>query len=473
MVFSSFSFIFFFLPAILLAYWVSPKEWRNPVLLAASLLFYAWGAPEVVIILFFSSLVDFILTKQERFSEDRRYLVLGVGINLAILFYFKYTNFFLDQVNFISEGMALQPFEWKRILLPAGVSFFTFEKISYLVDVYRKVAPAATRFSDYLLFASLFPHLIAGPILKYHDLASQIKERSCSSDDFYEGWTRFCIGLGKKILIADEVGRIANFAFGLDPTELTMPYAWLGVVAYTFQIYFDFSGYSDMAIGLARMFGFRFIENFNMPYLSQSITEFWRRWHISLGNWMKEYLYIPLGGNRVGLKRAYLNLVIVFTLSGFWHGASWAFITWGIWHGLFLVLDRIFLGKISQRLPKVVNVLFTFLIVVIGWVMFRASDFETAAGIYSQMFDFSTMGQILPNIYEADMINSKGWVIFILCFVLCFAPLSEQLMLALAALKDRLPAPRIWKGVAALVLLILSTIAMAESGFRPFLYYQF
>ncbi len=282
MVFSSFSFIFLFLPLTLVTYWLAAPRFKNLILLIASLAFYAWGAPEVVLILFISSLFDFVLTKRRDFSERRLWLVIGIAVNLGILFYFKYTNFFLDQVNFVRTGLDLVPLEWKKILLPAGVSFFTFEKISYLVDVYKKSAPPASSFADYLLFASLFPHLIAGPILKYHDLASQIRERSVSSDDFYEGWTRFCIGLGKKILIADEVGRIANIIFGLNPSELTMPYAWLGVLAYTFQIYFDFSGYSDMAIGLARMFGFRFIENFNMPYLSQSISEFWRRWHISL-----------------------------------------------------------------------------------------------------------------------------------------------------------------------------------------------
>jgi alginate O-acetyltransferase complex protein AlgI len=473
MVFSSFFFIFLFLPVTLLSYWLAPKSFKNLVLLCASLFFYAWGAPEVVLILFVSSLVDFVLTKQKNFLSNKWYLVFGIVFNLSILFYFKYTNFFLDQVNVLKDGLGLVPFEWTRIILPAGVSFFTFEKISYLIDVFKRTAPPAAKFTDYLLFVSLFPHLIAGPILKYHDLASQIRERTSSSDDFYEGWTRFCFGLGKKILIADEVGRIANSIFALQPTELTMPYAWLGVLAYTFQIYFDFSGYSDMAIGLARMFGFRFIENFNMPYLSQSISEFWRRWHISLGNWMKEYLYIPLGGNRVSLGRSYINLVIVFTLSGFWHGASWAFVAWGLWHGLFLVLDRVFLNKITERLPRIVNVLFTFFLVVIGWVLFRSPSFEQAVGIYAQMFNFDSFFSQMPNYYEAEIINTKGWMLFALAGIITFAPLSSAISSFLSNLWTRFPAKLVFRSVAALILLMLSVVSMAESGFSPFLYYQF
>jgi alginate O-acetyltransferase complex protein AlgI len=473
MVFSSFSFIFLFLPLTLLAYWLSPSRFKNLVLLVASLSFYAWGAPEVVLILFVSSLFDFLLTRRADFLSSPKWLILGIVVNLSILFYFKYTNFFLDQVNLLRAGLDLVPFEWKRIILPAGVSFFTFEKISYLVDVYKRSAPPASKFSDYLLFASLFPHLIAGPILKYHDLASQIRERSVDSNDFYEGWTRFCFGLGKKILIADELARVANGIFGLDPLELTMPYAWLGVIAYTFQIYFDFSGYSDMAIGLARMFGFKFIENFNRPYLSQSISEFWRRWHISLGNWMKEYLYIPLGGNRVTVGRSYFNLVIVFTLSGFWHGASWAFVAWGMWHGLFLVLDRVFLNKLSAKLPAAINIIFTFFVVVIGWVMFRASTFEQAAGIYSQMFDLSSFAKEMPNFFEAEIINSKGWFIFGLATLITFLPMSEKILAGLRILNTKNPAPVFTKSVWAILLLILSMISIAESGFSPFLYYQF
>jgi alginate O-acetyltransferase complex protein AlgI len=281
------------------------------------------------------------------------------------------------------------------------------------------------------------------------------------------------LGLGKKILIADEVARVANGIFALNPTELTLPYAWLGVLAYTFQIYFDFSGYSDMAIGLARMFGFRFIENFNMPYLSQSISEFWRRWHISLGNWMKEYLYIPLGGNRVSLGRSYLNLVVVFTLSGFWHGASWAFVAWGLWHGLFLVLDRVFLNRITAKLPKFINVTFTFFLVVIGWVLFRSPTFEQAAAIYSRMFDFGTLFSQMPNYYEAEIINTKGWMLFALAAIITFAPLSSTVNSVLNSLWAKCPAKLIVRSVAALILLGLSVVSMAESGFSPFLYYQF
>ena len=246
------------------------------------------------------------------------------------------------------------------MLLPAGISFFTFEKISYLIDIYSKKAEPAESFGRYLLFVTLFPHLIAGPILKYHDLANQIKKRTHSSERFFRGWTRFCLGLGKKVLIADELGFIADTLFAIPAHEQTFCYAWLAVLAYSFQLYFDFAGYSDMAIGLARMFGFNFIENFNCPYISKSITEFWQRWHISLGNWMKEYLYIPLGGNRQGTVKTYRNLCLVFIFSGLWHGANWTFLLWGVFHGFFLILDRIFLLRISNSLPKIVSVGFTF-----------------------------------------------------------------------------------------------------------------
>ena len=312
MVFSSYLFLFVFLPIFFSAYYASPRILRNLTALIASYLFYAWGAPTIVPLLLASSVLDYwistAMTGVQRTPRARRRLFfLGIVINLSGLFYFKYANFFIAEVNRAAQSFGGGGMEWISVALPIGISFFTFQKISYLADVYQgKVAPAS-RLLDYLLYVALFPQLIAGPIVRYHDIHSQLRSRRISLDDVTYGLSRFCIGLGKKVLIADEMGRVADNIFGLASGDLTMSYSWLGACAYCFQIYFDFSGYSDMAIGLGRMMGFRLLENFNMPYISESITEVWQRWHISLSNWMKEYVYVPLGGNRISPARTYLT----------------------------------------------------------------------------------------------------------------------------------------------------------------------
>jgi alginate O-acetyltransferase complex protein AlgI len=372
MVFSSFTFLFMFLPAFLAVYFLSPGRIKNLVALIGSCVFYAWGAPRILPLLLLGCLIDFCLGRQfanASLSAGRKkaLLIFGLLLNVSFLAYFKYANFFVAEFNGLLSLSGIPEFSWKKIALPIGISFYTFHKISYLVDVYNGRAQASRNLIDYLLYIALFPQLVAGPILRYYDISEQLRHRRVTLDDFSHGAFRFCVGLGKKILIADEMGKVADnvFHFSAASSPGTV-YLWLGLIAYAYQIYFDFSAYSDMAIGLGRMLGFRFLENFNMPYISKNITEFWRRWHISLSNWMRDYLYIPLGGNRVPAWRNYINLWLVFLLSGLWHGASWNFILWGMFHGSFLTFDKLFWLKYSQKLPRVFNVAITFL-VIFSW----------------------------------------------------------------------------------------------------------
>ncbi|MCL4167193.1 UNVERIFIED_CONTAM: hypothetical protein GTU68_031952, partial [Idotea baltica] len=378
MVFSSFTFLFAFLPLVLLLYASAPRPLRNPVLLFASYFFYAWGAPKVLPLLFVGSLVDFYLA---------RFLLPG-GRQQRRRLAFKYANFFVEQLNASVTALGMQAIPWLSIALPIGISFYTFQKISYLIDVFRGEADPASSFFDYALYVAFFPQLIAGPIIRYLDLDKQLKSRTHSLSLMLYGANRFSFGLAKKILIADPMGQVARNIFELDPSQLSTSYAWVGAVAYSFQIYFDFSAYSDMAIGLGAAFGFRIPENFNFPYVSRTLTEFWRRWHISLSTWMREYLYIPLGGNKVSTFRLYTNLWIVFLLSGFWHGASWTFVLWGAFHGFFLTLDRIFLARWMAHIPRGLAAICTYVIVVFSWVLFRTESIEQTLIFYSAMLGF-------------------------------------------------------------------------------------
>ena len=334
------TFIFIFLPVVLAAYYLLRPAYRNTVLLMASLFFYAWGEPRYLLIMLFTITINYcgaMLIDTYR-SRAKLILCLSILANLGILVYFKYTNFIFENINALFRGNL----EFIHVIMPIGISFYTFQAMSYLVDVYRKDCSVQKNFYDLMLYIVLFPQMIAGPIVKYHDVEQQIKSRETTLEDFSAGLRRFIVGLAKKVLIANSMGAVVERIFTSDTATFSTPIAWLGAVAYTFQLYYDFSGYSDMAIGLGRMFGFRFLENFNYPYISSSITEFWRRWHISLSTWFKEYLYIPLGGNRCGNVRTYFNLFVVFVATGVWHGASWNFVLWGLWHGFFIILERFF-----------------------------------------------------------------------------------------------------------------------------------
>lgn len=470
MVFSSLIFLLVFLPFFLIGYHIVSSKYKNGFALFASLLFYTWGAPNFVLIAIASIVVDYYLVYLlSRREGKQRLSILWVSIlfNLSFLVYYKYYNFFVENVNqLIGDADYL---EITSIILPIGISFFTFQKISYSVDIYRKTAEPLKRIFDYGLYIMLFPQLIAGPIVRYNEIASQLQDRKFK--DYHHriyGFYRFSIGLAKKVIIANVLGEKADIIFALEVIDLNASIAWLGIVCYTFQIYFDFSGYSDMAIGLGYFMGFKFPENFNSPYVAQSITEFWKRWHITLGSWMRDYLYIPLGGNRVKTKgRLYLNLWIVFLISGLWHGASWNFVLWGAFHGLFLVFDRLFLDKLTVYIGSVGRVVLTFFLVMLGWVLFRTETLRQAQDFYRVMFsfEFSNLHLFLSQHFNRTLI-----VAVLLSFALFFKGLRN--------LYNRFESSQSFtntlvKSFVSVVFLLICVGNLSSSGFNPFIYFRF
>jgi alginate O-acetyltransferase complex protein AlgI len=389
-VFSGITFLVYVLPLFLLAYHLVPHKLKNGFVLAFSVFFYSWGGPKFIFAILATTFVDFFLVNAMHEAKEKKnkrvLLILSLSLNLGLLFYFKYFNFFVENFNTLL-GLDIN---LAKVILPIGISFYTFESVTYVVDVFRGVHKPLKSFWQYQTYILLFPKLIAGPIVRYHDIADQItnRERNFLPDVKLSGFFIFCLGLAKKAILANTLGMQADAVFNLPADQLDTAAAWIGALAYTFQIYFDFSGYSDMAIGLCKIMGFRIPENFRNPYLSGSITEFWRRWHITLGSWMKNYLYIPLGGNQVKNLTLYRNLIVVFLLSGFWHGASWNFILWGAYHGVFLILDRLFLGNLLEKSGKLLSVPFTFMVVITGWVLFRNENISYAGDVIKQMFSF-------------------------------------------------------------------------------------
>ena len=390
MLFTSTVFLFLFLPAVLSIYFLLPRKFKNLFLMTASLFFYAWGEAFYVGIMGISIAVNYVLAicieKSAAGPHRKSFLAIAVSANLGLLVWFKYVNFMAANLNILLVQLELPGIALGNVHLPIGISFFTFQALSYVIDVYRGRVEAQRRFIDIALYISLFPQLIAGPIVRYADIARQIQERRTRLDGFAEGVRRFVLGMGKKMLLANPLAEVADRIMLLPAEELAGPIAWLGILCYTLQIYFDFSGYSDMAIGLGRMFGFTFLENFRYPYISQSIQEFWRRWHISLSTWFRDFLYIPLGGSRRGEGRNYLNLWIVFLLCGLWHGASWNFLIWGCWHGLFLVLEKMGWGAILAKTWRPVRHIYLLLVVVVGWTFFRIEHLPDALNYLKSMF---------------------------------------------------------------------------------------
>ncbi len=398
MPFSSLLFVHAFLPAFLALYWLTPRAYKNYTAILGSLAFYGWGAPRFLPVVLALGVIDYSLSHQihrVRTGPLRTWLLaLGVTMHLSVLVYFKYSNFFVGELDGLLGHFGVAPLTWSPVVLPIGVSFITFEEISYLCDVYRGDAAPATRLSHYTLFLTLFPHSIAGPIFRWKDLQAQLIDRP-HGGLLLEGFERFTLGLAKKVLIADTVAIPADVAFAAGPDLLTPSVAWIGALAYTLQIYFDFSGYSDMAIGLGKMIGFTFKENFDQPYVSSSLTEFWSRWHMSLSTWLRDYLYIPLGGNRRGRRRTIINVLVVFTLSGLWHGAAWTFVAWGAFHGTFVAIERL-LGARRERLPLVFRHIITMLLVVVGWVLFRAKTIGHAWTMLAAMAGQAQTGAVAP-----------------------------------------------------------------------------
>lgn len=472
MVFSSSIFLLYFLPAFLLLYYLSPRVAKNYVALAASLFFYAWGAPDFIFIVIASIVFDFYLVKWMHKTKGRKKKVLvGISVvsNIGLLLYFKYANFFVENFNWLLEQLGSSPVAWTNIALPIGISFFIFQKMTYGVDVYRGTHNPLEKLSDLGLYILMFPQLIAGPIIRFNEIADQLVDRRAHEtiDNRLTGFFRFAIGLARKVLIANPLGEFADGVFAIDVSSLSSGTLWIGILAYTFQIYNDFAGYSDMAIGLGKMIGFRFPENFNSPYISTSISEFWRRWHMSLGRWMRDYIYIPLGGNRVSTGRMYFNLWLVFLISGFWHGAAWTFVAWGAYHGLFLIADRIFLLKFYKAIGKLPSMLITFLIVIIGWIMFRAENIGQFWDYVTTMFSFKS-GETL-------FVNNQVWTLLIVAFFLgCFAyfPKAENWQTRVYADKQKF-GTFISMTLIAIVLFIFSLAAITSSGFNPFIYFRF
>ncbi|MCB0376237.1 MAG: MBOAT family protein, partial [Sinomicrobium sp.] len=373
-----------FLPTVLLLVLLSPRSWHNGLLLAASLVFYAWGGISFCLLLLGSILINYVIGlgigTSRSTGRKKGWLVVGLVINLILLIIFKYTNFLLENLNLWLPPQS--QIHFKPIPLPLGISFFTFQAISYLADVYQGRSEVQRKLPRLALFIALFPQLIAGPIVRYHDIAAQIRERRMSWGLFASGIERFIMGLSKKVLLANNFALVADEIFAVAPENLDTLSAWTGLLMYSLQIYFDFSGYSDMAIGLGRMFGFHIAENFNFPYIARSIREFWRRWHISLSQWFRDYLYIPLGGNRRGPGRTYLNLLIVFVLTGLWHGASWNFLIWGLFHGFFMVIERLGLERFLQKAGAVAGHLYALLVIMLSWVFFRSPNLPHAKGYF-------------------------------------------------------------------------------------------
>lgn len=466
MVFSSTIFLCVYLPLVLLGYYICPKKGRNLFLLIVSLVFYAWGEPKYVFLMIFSILVNYIfgrLMDKNRGRQKRMklLLVLSVVIDLGLLSVFKYTDFIITNVNAIFGSS----FDLLNIALPIGISFYTFQAMSYTIDVYRNDVRVQKNLIDFGMYITMFPQLIAGPIVRYADVQDQLADRSVTTADFSEGVMRFVVGLGKKVLLANQMGAVWSeiYALGGDVSALM---AWTGAIAYTFQIYFDFSGYSDMAIGLGRMFGFKFPENFRYPYQSVSITDFWRRWHITLSTWFKEYLYIPLGGNRCGLARQALNLLIVWSLTGFWHGAGWNFVMWGLYYFVILFIEKLFLLKALDKLPKLFRHVYALLLIVIGWVIFASDDVSVLLPYLGSMFGANgAVGGM-----DVYTLFTKAVLLIICC--IASTELPKKLFLSATGAMNEKAAFTI-KSVMTIALLALSMILLIGDSYNPFLYFRF
>jgi alginate O-acetyltransferase complex protein AlgI len=470
MLFSTMTFLFIFLPIVFIGYNCIPKtqiKVRNIFLLAASCVFYAWGGVYYFLIMLSSITVNYfggLLVKKEN-AHRKSFLILTIMLNLLVLFYFKYFNFVLD----IFSTITARELNLRQIALPIGISFFTFQALSYVIDVYFERTEPQKNLFNLALYVSLFPQLIAGPIVKYKDIEAQLLNREGTAESAYAGFKRFCFGLAKKVIVANTLAETVDKIFAYQPSEIGGLLAWFAIILYTLQIYYDFSGYSDMAIGLGKVFGFHFAENFNYPYVARSVRDFWRRWHISLSSWFREYVYLPLGGNRKGRARTYINLLIVFMLTGIWHGANLTFLVWGLYFGIFLVAERLFLGALLEKNTrlKILNWLYTILVVIIGWVFFRSPTLSYALRYIGAMLSLSAGSQ-------SFMANVSMKSLIILPFAVLFGGVLQRLYArrSTGALKNS------WvffctETAAMFALLGLCILILANDAYNPFIYFQF
>jgi len=482
-VFSSPTFLFVFLPLVVLAYYAAPRSFRNGVLLTASLLFYAWGEPRLCWVIVASAVLNHVFGLLiERTTEPRRrtgLLIVGVLLNLAPLAYYKYAMFALQNLTSLGERFGWSAWSLPTIVMPIGISFFTFQGLSYIVDVYRRETVAQRSLATTMLYIALFPQLIAGPIVRYVDVAAQLRDRTETWANLAAGVRRFIVGLAKKVLIANALAGAADAVFEIPDGQLTAAVAWLGIVCYSLQIYFDFSGYSDMAIGLGRMFGLTFLENFRYPYTAQSITEFWRRWHISLSTWYRDYVYIPLGGSRCGPVRTYANLFIVFALCGLWHGASWTFVAWGLFHGVFLVVERAGLSRVLDRCAAPLRHAYSLGVVTCGWVLFRAADMTQAASYLKALFGFGAASSVE---FAFDLYFDQGLALALIAGAIGSCPTHDLLCSLQVRLRRAVSDRAAETGVALFGGLRLCTLAalywasagsLVASTYNPFIYFRF
>lgn len=480
MVFSSVLFLFYFLPLVLLCYFILGRSntIRNLILLGFSLSFYAWGEGHYTLILLISILANYLFGRfiASHKNSQNTWLFISVIFNLGMLGFFKYANFLVDNLNLVLLSLGRETILIAPIHLPIGISFFTFQALSYVVDVYRGKTNVQTNILNLGLYIALFPQLIAGPIVRYTDIAHQLLGRILKRENIALGVQRFAIGLAKKVMIADQMSLIVDSIFAQSPSDLSTPVAWLGIITYVLQILFDFSGYSDMAIGLGRVFGFTFLENFNYPYIAQSVRDFWRRWHISLSTWFRDYAYIPLGGNRQGVGRTYLNLYIVFFLTGLWHGASWNFVIWGLWHGTFLVIERLGFDSLLNRIWQPLRHIYLLLVVLVGWVIFRVETMPQALAYIRQMFIWSSGN---GNFTIPIIMNDKLWLLMLLGFILS-TPVFQFVYRYLRKrwLIEQNPyLENVWLPFAGFVvtvlLMLISIITLVGSVNSPFIYFRF
>ena len=470
MVFSSLVFLFVFLPLTLLLYFSVPRRLRNTILLIVSLIFYAWGEPIYIILMLFSTVTDFVhglLVERYRNQPKKAKLVVlsSITINLGLLVFFKYSTFLLTNINLLFHTNFYIP----QMSLPIGISFYTFQTMSYTIDVFRQEAKAKKNMIDLGAYVTMFPQLIAGPIVRYQTIANQLDHRVESEDLFAKGIWRFTIGLGKKVLLANNIGLLWNQIQLTEMSDLSIVLAWLGLVAFGFTIYFDFRGYSDMAIGLGYLFGFELLENFNYPYISQSITEFWRRWHISLGSWFRDYVYIPLGGNRKGKKRMYLNLFIVWMLTGLWHGASWNFVLWGLYFGILIIIEKAFLLFWLSRAPRWMRHVYTIILLLIGWGLFAFEDFHQLINYFTVLFGLRNATWVNQ---ETLYYLSQNIILFVLLTIA-----STPMIRLIGQKLFNSPYGSVIKAfivpMICLLILIASTAYLVDSSYNPFLYFRF
>ncbi|MBE6836562.1 MAG: MBOAT family protein [Ruminococcus sp.] len=467
MVFSSLIFLYFFLPVSLLIYFISPKCIKNFILLVTGLFFYAWGEPIYVYVMILSSAIDYVAGLVMHYNDNRKNvrticLIVSVIMNVSLLGVFKYSSFFIENINAVFGTSITDP----KLPLPIGISFFTFQSMSYTIDLYRRKIKVQKNPVNFMAFVSMFPQIVAGPIVTYGEVAERLDDRKTTIDDVADGIAIFVKGLGKKVLLANNIGLLWNQVKAMDYTQISVFTAWIGIVAFAFQIYYDFSGYSDMAVGLGKMLGFEFPKNFDYPYTSRSISEFWRRWHITLGSWFREYVYIPLGGNRKGISRTIINLAITWALTGFWHGASWNFMLWGIYFGILIILERFVYGKYLAKIPKLLGVLYTFVLVLFGWVLFETATLSDALTYFKAMFGATGT---LYDVKATYFIVTFG-VVLVLCIIG-----STQLVkkgaeyVAKFSIKLSLSV----RPLIQLAIMLLSTAYLVNETYNPFLYFRF